>query len=88
MFRPLPGFKAQYHDLTLLVASDFDEWRVLIAGPGCTIIGARQFSEAKAKDHARAVAESYVRDERHEDAAAIPQPEWAPIEKGEWLSWR
>lgn len=88
MFRRLSGFKAQYHYLTLYIASDFDEWRVLIAGPGFTIIGTRQFSEAKAKDHARAVADSYIREEKHEDLPAIPQPEWAPLGASEWLSWR
>ena len=87
MFRPLPGFKAVYYDLKLYVASDFDEWRVLIAGPDCTIHGSRQFSEAKAKDHARAMADSYVRERKHEEVPDA-QPEWAPLEKGEWLSWR
>ena len=36
MFRPLSGYKAQYHYLTLVVAGDFDEWRVLAMGPGFT----------------------------------------------------
>ena len=45
----MSGFKAQYHYLTLLVISKFNEWRVLLYGPSMTIHGTRQFSEGKAK---------------------------------------
>jgi hypothetical protein len=87
MFRRLSGFKAQYHYLTLYVASDFDEWRVLLQGPGFTIHGARQITEAKAKDHARAVATSYVHEEKHDDLPVILEIEWTPFAHGEWLHW-
>lgn len=50
MFRSMSGFKAQYHYLTLLAISEFNEWRVLLYGPSTTIHGTRQFSEAKAKE--------------------------------------
>ena len=33
MFRSMSGFKAHYHYLTLLVISEFNEWRVLVYGP-------------------------------------------------------
>ncbi len=87
MFRPLTGYKAHYRELTLLVASDFNEWKVMLVGPGVTIQGTRQFTEDKAKEHARAVAESFLRDEKHEEAAPS-EIEWAPLERGEWLNWR
>ena len=50
MFRTVTGFKAQYHYLTLLVASDFDEWRIILHGPGVCIQGGRQFTEEKHED--------------------------------------
>lgn len=87
MFRALNGLKAPYHYLTLLVASDFDEYRVLIQGPGVTIQGGRQFSEAKAKEHARAMAADYLNNERKENLPAV-EPEWAPLAPGEFLNWR
>jgi hypothetical protein len=88
MFRTLPGYKAQYHYLTLLVASDFDEWKVVIEAPGVTIHGGRQLGEVKAKQHAVAMAESYIQQEKHEDLPALEQVEWEPLAKGEWLNWR
>ena len=39
MFRSMSGFKAQYHYLTLLVISEFNEWRVLLYSPSTTIHG-------------------------------------------------
>lgn len=88
MFKQAPGYKAQYHYLTLLVASDFDEWSVFLDGPDVKIRGMRQFSEAKAKDHARALAESYVREEKKEDLPVLQSLEWTPLSLGEWLNWR
>lgn len=88
MFRALKGFKAQYHYLTLRVASDFDEWKVILEGPGVTIQGARQFTEVKAKEHAFAVAKDYIHQEKHEDLPALESLEWRPFEPGEWLNWR
>lgn len=88
MFRKATGFKAQYHYLTLLVASDFDEWKVLLAAPGATIVGCRQFTEAKAKEHAVTVAESYLQQEKQEGLPVLSQVDWTPLEAGEWLNWR
>jgi len=88
MFRSATGFKAQYHYLTLLVASDFDEWRIVLTGPGFTIHGHRQFNEAKAKQHALAIAENYFQQEKREDLPVLPQVDWTPLQAGEWLNWR
>jgi hypothetical protein len=87
MFRPAPGFKAQFSGLTLLVASDFDEWKIILQGNDVVIQGGRQFSEAKAKEHAVKVAESYLREEKHEEPAS-PTLSWMPLSPGEWLNWR
>ena len=87
MFRALNGLKAPYHSLTLLVASDFDEYRVLIQGPGVLIQGTRQFSEAKAKEHARAIAADYLSTEKKENLPLL-EPEWTPLAPGEFLNWR
>jgi len=88
MFRPLKGSKARYHYLTLLVACDFDECKVMLLGPGVTIQGARQFNEAKAREHALAIAKSYVHEEKKEDLPAVEEVDWEPFEPGEWLNWR
>jgi hypothetical protein len=88
MFRTATGFKAQYHYLTLLVASDFDEWRIILHGPGVCIQGGRQFTEAKAKEHARAVAMNYVHDEKHENLLVVENLDWQPFTPGEFLNWR
>jgi len=87
MFRPANGFKARYHDLSLVVAADFDEWKVVVQGPGVCIVGARQFSEAKAKAHASACASDYLREFRQETDSIEPL-EWEPLASGEWLNWR
>lgn len=88
MFRPVSGFKARYHYLTLLAVSDFDEWKVLLYGDGITIHASRQFSEAKAKDHALAVARKFVHEERHEDLPDLPAVDWMPTADHDWLTWR
>jgi hypothetical protein len=88
MFRAVTGFKAQYHYLTLLVASDFDEWRIILHGPGVCIQGGRQFTEVKAKEHARAVAMQYVHDENRENLSELENLDWQPFAPGEFLNWR
>jgi hypothetical protein len=87
MFRTMPGFKAQYDDLTLLVIAEFNEWKVMLRGPGMIIQGTHQFSEAKAKEHALAVARSYVTDQKHQEPPTAEEP-WTPITEGDWLIWR
>jgi len=87
MFRQASGFKARYQDLNLLVAADFDEWKVFLQGPGLCISGGRQFTEAKAKAHATACANDYLR-EFKPDAKPIEELDWQPLTPGEWLNWR
>jgi len=87
MFRSMSGFKAQYHYLTLLVISEFNEWRVLIYGPATTIHGTHQFSEAKAKEHAMAVARAYIHDQKHEELPVLPEMTWVPTGPEDWLVW-
>ncbi len=87
MLRPLRGFKAKYQNFMLVVSADFDEWRVLAMGPGFTVQGQRQFSEAKAKDHALQAASNYLQS-KGEDVSAIAPPEWIALESGEWMDYR
>ena len=88
MFRSVTGFKAQYHYLTLYVAADFDEWKVVLQGQGSIIIGVRQFTEAKAKECACKVAVDYLQNEKHEDLPPLESVEWTPFRPGEWLQYR
>ena len=90
MFRHIEGCKASYSDMTLLVAHDFVEWHVIvIKNPTILIQGSRQFSEEKAQMHARQLADSYLREEKHEDASGLPaELTWTPLESGDWLAWR
>ena len=88
MFRSLSGFKAKYHYLDLVVAADFDEWKVIVRGPDVCIHGGRQFGEVKAKEHARACAADYVRSVKKEELAVLDQVDWQPLASGEWLTWR
>jgi len=83
----MSGFKSHYHYLTLVVISEFNEWRVLLYGPAGTIQGTRQFTEAKAKEHAIAVARSYIHDQKHEDLPELAELDWAPTAPEEWLVW-
>jgi hypothetical protein len=87
MFRSMSGFKAQYHYLTLLVISEFNEWRVFLYSPSTTIHGTHQFSEAKAKEHAMAVAQSYIHDHKHEELPVLAEVVWVPATADDWLIW-
>jgi hypothetical protein len=87
MFRSLSGYKAEYHDLTLLVVSEFNEWKVLLHGSSTIIHGTRQFTEAKAKEHATAVARSFIHDHQPAATAAADEPAWHPVAPGECLVW-
>ena len=87
MFRCMSGFKAEYHDLTLLAVSEFNEWKVLLYGSGMTCQGVHQFSEAKAKQHAADIARQYIREHRQEELAELPEPEWVPTAHDDWLVW-
>ena len=87
MFVSRTGVKAQYHYLTLLAISEFNEWRVLLRGAEVTIHGARQFSEAKAKDHALTLARNYLDEHKREDLPAPATIEWVPTSHDDWLVW-
>ena len=86
MFRPLPGFRAQCDDLVLFVAADFDEYRVLMHAPGSIIQGRRHFNEAKAKEHACAMAASYFK-EKCGDKPFPAALDWQPFGSADWLAW-
>ena len=87
MLRSLSGFKTQYHDLTLRVVQEFNEWRVLVSSPDGAIQGQRQFSEAKAKDHALALAKSYFEEFKHVELPEVSGVEWVPTGPDDWLVW-
>lgn len=86
MFRSLKGFKAQYHDVTVFVAADFDEYRVLLQAPGTIVQGRRQFNETQAKEHARSLAFSYIKEKQGAEADAEDLT-WVPFSQSEWLAW-
>ncbi len=85
MLRSLGGYQAQYHYLTLLVVSEFNEWKVLAVAPGVTIHGQRQFSEAKAKDHAFALAKEYIHKFKQESLPELPEVVWQAAAPENWL---
>ena len=87
MLRSMSGFRAPYHYLTLLVVSEFNEWRVLLHGQGATIQGNRHFSEAKAKEHAIALARHYVHEHKHEELPVLEDVKWEPAAHDDWLIW-
>jgi hypothetical protein len=58
MFRASSGFKAQYHYMTLIVALDFDQWRIFLQGPGVIIDGGRQPDNTAAKEEASVVRQT------------------------------
>lgn|GEM_PF-614128 len=87
MFRSMSGFRAPYHYLTLVVVSEFNEWKVLLYGPAVVIQGSRQFSAANAKDHAIAVARHYVHEHQHEELPVLEELHWVPTSQDDWLIW-
>ncbi len=88
MFRSFAGFRANYHYLTLLVISEFNEWKVMAYGPGVTLHGQRQFAEPKAKEHAAVIARTYIHTVKHEQLPELPQVDWTPTAEEDWLAWR
>ena len=85
MLRSLNGFKAKYHYLDLVVVSEFDEWRVVVHAPNVVLQGQRQFREAKAKEHALALAKQLIHEMRNEDLPVLPEVEWQPTGQQDWL---
>ncbi len=88
MFRPLSGFKARYHGLTLLVVSEFDEWRTIVHSPEVILQGTRQFTAVKAKDHAAVMAKCYLAEVKQESPGEGEAPEWEPTGSQDWLVWK
>ncbi len=88
MYRSLSGVKAQYHYLTLVAVSEFDEWRILVYGPNVVIQGGRQFGEAKAKEHALSLARHFIHEEKHDSLPELPSVEWSPTAHDDWLLWQ
>jgi hypothetical protein len=90
MFRHVEGYKAQYGDMSLMVAHDFVEWHVIVIKPPAIVIqGVRQFNEAKALEHARQLADSYIRGGRHEETLDLASELiWEALKSGDWLAWR
>ena len=87
MFLSMSGSRARYHDLTLLVISEFNEWKVLVHGGDATIVGVRQFSEDKAREHALTLASAYLRERKHEQLPETGSVEWTPTRPDDWLVW-
>ena len=88
MFRPLSGFKAQYHGLILVVVSEFDEWRTIVHSPEVVMQGTRQFTAVKAKDHALALANQYLADVKQETPGNGQELDWQPTGAQDWLVWK
>jgi len=90
MFRHIEGCKTQYGDMALMVAHNFVEWHIIIVkSPTIRIQGDRQFSEEKARAHARQLVEHYFREEEHRDVPDLPSEfPWVPLETGDWVCWR
>jgi len=88
MFRTAEAYKAEFRDLTLVVAADFDEWRIFLQGPDLIIHGGRQFTGKKAKEHAIRMAEDYVQNQLGQPSSGDNAVEWAPLGEGKWLNWR
>ena len=77
MFRSFSGFKAQCSDLTLVVVAEFNEWKVLVHGPGVAIMGGRLFDQTKARAQAEMIAESYLREVRQQEVSTAGL-KWGP----------
>ncbi len=88
MFHSLSGFKACYQDLTLMVVSEFDEWRVIIHSREVVLQGQRQFKETKAKEHALLLVRSYLQELKQQPADDLDSVEWRPTAPGDWLVWK
>ena len=88
MFRALTGVKAQYGDLSLMAVSEFDEWRVVVHAPGLVLQGARQYGQAKAKEHAMMLARTFLQEMRPEGTQEVPELDWQPTGPQDWLVWK
>jgi hypothetical protein len=87
MFRSFSGSKAQYGDLTLVVVAEFNEWKVLLHGPGVAILGSRQFDAEKARTHAVEIAQAYLRERRGQEPQPSEDVVWTATDHDDWLVW-
>ena len=87
MFREAEAYTARCDNLTLVVAADFDEWRIFLQSPDVIIHGGRQFTGDKAKVQAARIADSYLQ-EKGGPAISPEQLEWTPLHNRSWLNWR
>lgn len=87
MLSSFSGSKAQYAGFTLVVVSEFNEWRVLAYAPEITLHGTRQFSEVKAKEHARFLVDLFLREQRREEPPG-GEIVWEPTSSHDWMVWR
>ena len=87
MFRQSPGFKAQYHYMTMTVALDFDQWRIIVQGPDVLIDGGRQPEKGSAKEQARRIADRYIREQKRETLPVVREVVWTAIDPNSCLHW-
>ncbi len=87
MFRQSAGFQARYYHLTLMVFLDFDQWKVLIQGPGVLIEGGRELDRRAAEMQAQYIAEAYIRDAKLDALPPESQLTWTPLDPHACLSW-
>ena len=88
MFRSSTGLRAQYLDMTMVLAFDFDQWRIVLHGPGVIIDGGRQADKIAAQQEACRIAESYFCNERHESLPAPHQIKWTALDPESCLNWQ
>ncbi len=88
MLRLSTGFQARYHYLRLMVVLDFDQWKILIQGPGVLIDGGREFDRGAAEMRAQQIAEAYLRDEKLEARPLESDLKWAPLDPRACLEWQ
>jgi hypothetical protein len=58
---------------------------VTLHSPTTMIQGTHQFSEAKAKEHAVAIARTYIYERQHEELPELVETEWVPTAPDDWL---
>jgi hypothetical protein len=87
-FVPTFDFSMTIFSMTIMVALDFDQWKILLQGPGVIIDGGRQADKTAAHEEARRIAERYICEEKHEALPTQPQVEWTPIDRHSCLNWQ
>ena len=88
MFRASAGYKAQYHYLTLMVVLDFDQWKILMQGPGLVIDGGRAYDCQEAESRASEIAQQYIHEEKCEPLPHLSRLEWTPLDPHACMTWR